>query len=84
MQARPLREQTADVGIYLVEAPALFAATREATRMSTILLIILVLALLAALPSWPHSRRWGYGPSSVLGVVLMLLLIVVLLERAPI
>ncbi len=52
--------------------------------MSTLLLIILVLALLGALPSWPYSRSWGYGPSGAVGVVLVLLLIVVLLDRSPI
>ncbi len=52
--------------------------------MSTLLLIILVLALLGALPSWPYSRSWGYGPSGIVGAVLVLLLIVVLLDRAPI
>src|SRR5581483_9536495 len=57
---------------------------REATPMSTLLLIILVLALLGALPSWPYSRSWGYGPSGAVGVVLVLLLIVVLLDRSPI
>ncbi len=52
--------------------------------MSTLLLIILVLALIGALPSWPYSRSWGYGPSGIVGAVLVLLLIVVLLDRAPI
>ncbi len=52
--------------------------------MSTLLLIILVLALLGALPSWPYSRSWGYGPSGAVGVVLVLLLIVALLDRSPI
>ncbi len=52
--------------------------------MSTLLLIILVLVLLGALPSWPYSRSWGYGPSGAVGVVLVLLLIVALLDRSPI
>ena len=53
-------------------------------RMSTILLIILVLALLGAIPAWPHSRGWGYGPSGLLGLVLVVVLIMALLDRAPI
>jgi Protein of unknown function (DUF3309) len=52
--------------------------------LSTLLLIILVLALVGALPSWPHSRSWGYGPSGLLGLVLVVLLVMALLDRAPI
>jgi hypothetical protein len=48
--------------------------------MGLILLIILVLLLLGAIPSWPHSRNWGYGPSGGLGVVLVIVLILVLLR----
>jgi uncharacterized protein DUF3309 len=51
--------------------------------VSTLLLIILILALVGALPSWPHSRSWGYGPSGLVGVVLVLVLIMALLGRAP-
>jgi Protein of unknown function (DUF3309) len=43
--------------------------------MGLILLIILVLLLLAALPTWPHSRNWGYGPSGGLGAVLVIVLL---------
>ncbi|WOJ89800.1 DUF3309 family protein [Methylocapsa polymorpha] len=46
--------------------------------LSTILLIILVLLLLGAIPSWPHSRRWGYAPSGALGVILLVVVIVLL------
>lgn len=49
--------------------------------MSTILLIILILILVGALPTWPHSRSWGYGPSSLLGVILVVLLILLLMGR---
>ena len=52
--------------------------------MSTILLVIIVLLLLGALPRWPHSRNWGYGPSRLLGVVLVVVLLLALLDRAPI
>ena len=51
--------------------------------LSTVLLIILILALVGALPSWPHSRGWGYGPSGLLGVVLVVVLLMALMGRAP-
>lgn len=49
--------------------------------MSTILLVILVLLLIGALPAWPHSRSWGYAPSGLLGVVLVVLVVLLLLGR---
>ncbi|MGQ3048413.1 MAG: DUF3309 family protein [Niveispirillum sp.] len=49
--------------------------------MTTILLIIVILILIGALPAWPYSRGWGYGPSGLLGTVLIVLLILVLLGR---
>lgn len=49
--------------------------------MSTILLIILILLLVGALPSWPHSRSWGYGPSGLLGVIVVVLIILLLLGK---
>jgi hypothetical protein len=49
--------------------------------VSTILLIVLVLLLVGALPSWPHSSAWGYGPSGLLGVILIVLLVMVLTGR---
>ena len=49
--------------------------------IGTILLIILVLMLVGVVPTWPHSRGWGYGPSGVLGAVLLVVLILVLLGR---
>jgi hypothetical protein len=49
--------------------------------LGTILLIILILLLIGAVPSWPHSRNWGYYPSGGLGLVLVILLILVLLGR---
>jgi Protein of unknown function (DUF3309) len=47
----------------------------------TILLIIVLLMVIGALPTWPHSREWGYGPSGGLGAILLILLILVLLGR---
>jgi hypothetical protein len=52
--------------------------------MSTILLVIIILLLLGALPSWPHSRNWGYGPSGLLGVLLVVMLLIALLDSTPI
>jgi hypothetical protein len=52
--------------------------------LSTLLLIVLILALVGALPSWPHSRNWGYGPSGLLGLVLVVLLVMALMDRAPV
>ena len=49
--------------------------------LGTILLIILILMLLGALPTWPHSRQWGYYPSGGLGLVLLILVILLLSGR---
>jgi hypothetical protein len=49
--------------------------------MSTILIILLILLLLGALPTWPYSSGWGYGPSGVLGLILIILIIFALMGR---
>ncbi len=49
--------------------------------LSTILIVILILMLLGALPAWPHSRSWGYGPSGGLGLVVVILLVLLLMGR---
>ncbi len=49
--------------------------------LSTILIILLILILIGALPTWGHSRSWGYGPSGLLGLVVIVLLILVLMGR---
>jgi Protein of unknown function (DUF3309) len=49
--------------------------------LSTLLLIILILLLLGAIPAWPHSRSWGYGPSGGLGVIIVIILVLLLLGR---
>ncbi|MGJ0489348.1 DUF3309 family protein [Methylobacter sp.] len=46
---------------------------------STILLIVLILIILGAIPIWPHSRGWGYGPSGILGLILVVFLVLLLL-----
>ncbi|PUA29498.1 MAG: DUF3309 domain-containing protein [Cellvibrio sp. 79] len=47
--------------------------------LGTILLIVLILILIGAIPAWPHSRNWGYGPSGGLGLVIVILIILLLL-----
>ncbi len=49
--------------------------------LGTILIIVLLLMLVGAIPTWPHSRSWGYGPSGLLGTILMIVLILFLLGR---
>jgi hypothetical protein len=49
--------------------------------MFTILIVILVLVFIGALPTWPHSKKWGYYPSGGLGVVLLILIILLLMGR---
>jgi hypothetical protein len=49
--------------------------------LGTILLIVLILLLLGAVPAWPHSRGWGYGPSGGLGLVLVILIILIVLGK---
>jgi Protein of unknown function (DUF3309) len=49
--------------------------------LGTILLIVLVLVLIGAIPAWPHSRKWGYGPSGVVGVIVIILIVLLLTGR---
>jgi len=49
--------------------------------MGTILLVILILMLVGVLPTWPHSRNWGYYPSGGIGLILLILIILLLLGR---
>ncbi len=49
--------------------------------LGTILLIVLLLMLVGALPTWPHSRSWGYGPTGGLGLVLIIVLVLLLMGR---
>jgi hypothetical protein len=49
--------------------------------LSTVLIVLLILLLLGAIPSWPYSRGWGYGPSGILGIVLIVVLILALTGR---
>ena len=49
--------------------------------LGTILLVVLVLLLIGVIPSWPHSRGWGYGPSGILGAILVVVLILFLMGK---
>lgn len=49
--------------------------------LGTILLIVLILMLIGVIPTWPHSRSWGYAPAGGLGLVLLIVLVLVLLGR---
>lgn len=49
--------------------------------IGTILLIFLILILIGAIPTWPHSKSWGYGPSGGIGLVLIILIILLLMGR---
>jgi len=49
--------------------------------LGTILLVLLVMMLLGALPTWPHSKNWGYYPSGGLGLLLAILIVLLLLGR---
>jgi hypothetical protein len=49
--------------------------------MSTILLVILILLLIGALPTWPYSAEWGYYPSGIVGLIVIIVLILALTGR---
>jgi len=49
--------------------------------LGTILLIILILMLIGAVPTWPHSRSWGYAPSGALGLIVVVLIVLLLMGR---
>jgi Protein of unknown function (DUF3309) len=53
----------------------------KSVTLGTILLIVLVLMLIGAIPSWSHSRNWGYGPSGGLGLVLVVVVALLLMGR---
>jgi hypothetical protein len=49
--------------------------------LGTILLIILILVLIGALPTWPYSSGWGYGPTGIVGVIVLILIVLLLMGR---
>jgi hypothetical protein len=55
--------------------------TEKKMSLGTILLIVLVLALVGVLPTWPHSSNWGYAPSGVLGLLVLIVLVMFVMGR---
>jgi hypothetical protein len=49
--------------------------------LGTILLVVLILMLIGVIPTWPHSRNWGYGPSGGMGLVVVVILVLLLMGR---
>lgn len=49
--------------------------------LGTILLIVLILILVGAIPAWPHSKGWGYGPSGALGLIVIIIIVLLLTGR---
>ncbi len=49
--------------------------------LGTVLLIVLILVLVGVLPTWPHARNWGYGPSGIVGAVVLILIVLFLMGR---
>ena len=49
--------------------------------LGTILLILVILMLIGVVPAWPHARSWGYGPSGIVGVVLIIVIVLFLMGR---
>jgi hypothetical protein len=74
--AAPIRTAVATCDLRRFEVP-------EGRKMSIglILMIVLVLMLVGAVPAWPHSRGWGYGPSGGLGLVVVVVLVLLLMGR---
>jgi len=53
----------------------------KSMSLGTILLVVLILMLLGAIPTWPHSRNWGYAPSGALGLVVVIVIVLLLMGR---
>lgn len=49
--------------------------------LGTVLLIVLILLLIGVIPTWPHSKSWGYAPSGVIGLVVVVIIVLLLLGR---
>lgn len=50
--------------------------------LETLVIILLILLLLGAVPAWPYNRSWGYGPSGIVGLILLVILVMAVLGRA--
>lgn len=58
-----------------------FAVEEPAMSLGTILVIVLILLLIGAVPTWPHSRSWGYAPSGGLGLILLVVIVLLVMGR---
>jgi len=76
---KAVREQPG--GLLHCCAPRQFGREGFAMTLTTILILILILILIGAVPSWPYSRGWGYGPSGIVGVILLVVLVLILMGR---
>ena len=56
---------------------------KEKNMLGTIILVLLILFLVGSLPTWGHSREWGYAPSGLIGTILIVYLILILIGRLP-
>lgn len=54
---------------------------KDRIMLGTVLLVVLILLLIGAIPSWPHSRNWGYGPTGGLGLVVIIVIVLLLMGR---
>jgi hypothetical protein len=82
VQTRPRRHGTLRMAAWpwVVSIPAV-PLEENLMSLGTILLIVLVLALVGVIPSWPHSRSWGYGPSGVLGFIVLIVVVLLVMGR---
>jgi hypothetical protein len=69
------------VDVHVLFGTFAFSGQGHTDRMLTILIIVLVLMLLGAIPTWPHSRSWGYAPSGGLTLVVVILIVLMLTGR---
>jgi len=69
------------LGPGVVRTHSLTTFKENLMSLGTILLIVLILILIGAIPTWPHSRSWGYAPSGVLGLVVVVIIVLLLLGR---
>jgi hypothetical protein len=53
----------------------------KSMSIATILLIVLILILIGAIPAWPHSKKWGYGPSGGVGLIVLIVVVLLLMGR---
>jgi len=76
------RDSRAGVGVVPLLSPRPpRPATRSPRMLLTILVVVLILALVGSVPTWPHSRGWGYYPSGGLGLILLILLVLLIMGR---